>query len=673
MSIARLAAAGVVGTVVVIVGTLDPSAARADNLWLHACSYYGNTAPAFLVPPSGFSTNGSASSWQGSDSCTTNPTQEGSLQIDTQSNIDSNRYGLWQTISPYGINIDSAWTPGCSGYCDRQYRGPLINCYLGQDDYQAYFQWNWGGSSSQQQRIVNNDGGTCPYSNGLANGTPINRSFPPTHEFGFSASCENNGNQCSKLGPTLYVRGLQVGATEGSSPSLLALGSSNLFYQGGRWVRAGGWPISLRVSDPSGVCNMGASLNGSWIQGPATTPNYAYWDQCDPAAEGNDPSPQDWSDAPTIDTTNYGDGTQLQLSYAAVNAAGIWSNSPTSTSSVDNAPVGLVLSGPSDAALNAGTQYLTATAAAGLSGVGAITCSTDGGQWTARHLNGGGAQTATAEVPVSGLGAHIVKCYASNNAIDVSGQDAASPTQTWSLKIGEPTVAALSFSRVGRRCHLARRRIHARKHTKVERVLVCHTVTRTRTSERVAYGRPVTVNGWVSVLEGPAVGHEQVAIMTAPDNGSYAWRRAAVTTTAADGTFRAVLRPGPSRLIEAVYGGGPLTEAATSRVARLVVPAKIELGPLPAHVPWGGVLVIRGRVLGGFIPPEQILQIRSGVGEHLQVIGNPNIRRDGRFVIRLAATGSGGALQTQIQISTLRETNYPYARGYSRRVSITIG
>jgi hypothetical protein len=55
------------------------------------------------------------------------------------------------------------------------------------------------------------------------------------------------------------------------------------------------------------------------------------------------------------------------------------------------------------------------------------------------------------------------------------------------------------------------------------------------------------------------------------------------------------------------------------------------------------------------------------------VIGNPYIRRDGRFVIRLAATGSGGALRTQIAVATLRETNYPYARGYSRRVWITIG
>jgi hypothetical protein len=42
------------------------------------------------------------------------------------------------------------------------------------------------------------------------------------------------------------------------------------------------------------------------------------------------------------------------------------------------------------------------------------------------------------------------------------------------------------------------------------------------------------------------------------------------------------------------------------------------------------------------------------------VIGNPYIRPSGRFVVRLAATGSGGPLHTQIAVATLRETNYPY-------------
>jgi hypothetical protein len=183
----------------------------------------------------------------------------------------------------------------------------------------------------------------------------------------------------------------------------------------------------------------------------------------------------------------------------------------------------------------------------------------------------------------------------------------------------------------------------------------------------------VTLNGWVVTADGTPLAHVPVSIMTAPDVDSVAWSQAAVASTSSDGSWSVTLPPGPSRLIQAVYAGGPVTESASSSIARAIVPAKVVLLHVPRHVPWGGVLVIRGRVLGGYIPPEQILQVRSGVGRHLQVIGNPYIRPNGRFVVKLAATGSGGPLRTQIAVATLRETNYPYARGFSRRASVTIG
>jgi hypothetical protein len=685
-TIVRLAAAGALGfqpapalatvpimaaTILVTIGAVSAPPARADNLWLHACSFYSNTAPAFKTPPSGFSTNGSASTWQGSDSCATDPTQEGSLQIDTESGTGTNKYGLWQTISPYGINIDSAWTPGCSGYCDRQSRGPLVSCGLAQDHYEAYFQWNWGGSSAQQQRIYNNDGGRCTYSNGIANGTPINRSFPPTHEFGWAASCENGGSQCPALGSTLYVRGVQVGATETSTPSLLALGSNNLYYENGRYVRSNGWTISLAASDPSGVCSMGMWLNGAWIQGPTATPNQAYWDQCDPSAESNDPSPQDWTNAPTINTGNYPDGTKLQLAYEAVNAAGLTSTSPTSTSYVDNSPVALALAGAHSAPVTAGVQYLSATATAGASGVGEIKCSTDGGPWIAEQLSDAGTQLVTARVPVSGLGPHTVKCVASNQAIDPAGAPAASPVQKWTLNIGEPVGAEITFGKLGHRhCRRERKRVHKR----LKWVLRCSRPPHTRLVARVPFGHRATVRGWFATVDGVALSHVRVAIRTAVDNGTHTWRTAAVVTTRADGSWAVRLRRGPSRLVEAVYGGGPLTVPTTSPTAYLLVPAKIILTSVPQHVPWGGTITIRGRVLGGFIlRGEQILQLRSGVGARLQVVGNPRIGHDGRFHINLQAQGSGGVLRTAIAISTLQETNYPFARGWSRRFWITIG
>ena len=113
-----------------------------------------------------------------------------------------------------------------------------------------------------------------------------------------------------------------------------------------------------------------------------------------------------------LDTTKYANG-QHALLYGAGNAAGVIS-APSKTISVDNAPVTLSLTGPTDALSTAGTQYVDANATAGPSGVGAILCSVDGSPY--QSYSGSAAQ-----VPVSGVGPHRVDCYAQNGAVDASG------------------------------------------------------------------------------------------------------------------------------------------------------------------------------------------------------------------------------------------------------------
>jgi hypothetical protein len=271
------------------------------------------------------------------------------------------------------------------------------------------------------------------------------------------------------------------------------------------------------------------------------------------------------------------------------------------------------------------------------------------------------------------LGSHRIQCFAANRSVDSSGRPAASATQTWSLKIGKPVGAGITFAKVIRDCRRELRRVHTRSGTRRKRVKVCSTRTIPHHVAHIAYGRGVNVYGWLTSSDGIPIGNAQVRILAAPDNGSGAWHTAAVVTTSGDGSWQATLRPGPSRLVQATYAGGPDTEAASAAVVKVIVPAKVVLTHVTRRVPWGGVLAIRGRLLGGDIPQEQILQLRTGVGRHLQVIGNPYIRPDGRFLIRLAATGSGGSLRTQIAVTTLKETNYPYARGSSPRVWVTVG
>ncbi len=625
--------------------------ARADNLWLQTCSFYSSSGSAFT-----FSTNGLVTAWQGTDSCST-PTQDGSLQIDTLNSISYGRYGEWATVSPPGISIDSAWTPPCSGGCARPSRGVLISCKLAALGFQAYFQWANGGSNSQ--RIANNDGGACPYEpQGLADGTPINRTFAGTNFFGWYVSCLSKGG-CDPAGDTLYIRGIQLGATETGSPAVTATGSGNL-YNAPNWIRGPGWAIAAAASDPSGVCNLRATLNGSVIQGPSSGLNRASWVEC---------SVPSWT-GPSVNTTTYPDGTVLSLYYQAQNAAGNWTTTPTTTRSIDNAPVTLSLSGPTDASASTGTQRITASATAGPSGIQSITCSVDGSAWTSEQVSGAGTQAASATIPVGGVGSHQVSCYARNHAVDVSGATATSPTQTWALKIGEPVQGGITFAHVVRSCSRDRVRVVRHGHVRFKYVLRCHDLTRERLVERVSHGRPATINGWFATADGEALSYVPVRIVAAPDDGSGAWRTVTVVRTAPDGSWQATLPPGPSRLVEALYAGGPFTEAGASPTATLLVPAKSTLGLTPV-VHFGQLAQFAGRLLGGYVPSTgAIVVVQAFDRGHWRNIATVRTDREGSWRAHYAISGGPGVYPIRVWIP--RQAGYPWAAALSTQQNLSV-
>jgi hypothetical protein len=420
-----------------------------------------------------------------------------------------------------------------------------------------------------------------------------------------------------------------------------------------------------------------------------------------------------------LNTTSYSDG-QHTLAYGAYNAAGV----PASVSksiSIDNQPVSLSLNGPTDAPTTAGTQYVSASASAGPSGVAGIFCSVDGSPYQ-RY----GA--ATAQVPVDGVGPHRVDCYAQNNAVDPSGAPASSPTETWNLTIREPTVSAVAFTRVvdALRCHAGHERVKVpghwvtvrrhhklvrvrkRGHWKTIRVTRCHprTVWRReitwkvvrrhgklvrvkqvkevrvvllpkvvgRSTRRVGFGHGTTVSGWLGVPGGTALAGQRVAVYTAPDDGQNHYKQAAVATTGADGSWSTRLPAGPSRLVVGVYYGSSTTEPAASSPVRLVVPARVRLHIRPAHTLWRGTIRITGRVLGGYIPSgEKLLRLRIGVAGVKQTFGIADVKPDGRFRTTFKFSPGHGTIRYWFSVTTLRVANYPYAPASSGRVYVTVG
>jgi hypothetical protein len=617
--------------------------------------------------------------------------QNGSFQIEGTDFAKKGAAAQWTSTAPPSIQIIHAWTP-----TDHV----LISPKAKSDGYAARFTWA-GGSK-----------GISPLSaccGGMDYATTINRWIGPSQYFAFQVRCANA--PCTPPhGQLLDVNAIELVGKDATPPRLSALGSNNIWYQASHWIR-GTWPASFQATDNAGVCAMRAVIDGQVVQGPSDPhPNRHSWTQC--------PTPSTMT--LSIDTSRYPDGT-LPLQLIATDAtAPANASSPAESLHVDNQPVNLRLSGPTDAPTTAGTQYVTASAAAGPSGVAGIACS----------VNGAGYiwyPAASARIPVQGVGRHNVVCYAQNRSVDSSGLPASSPAATWTLTIRQPTVFAMGFARVADKMRCRRVRVHVKvpgrwvtiryhhkrvrvrtrsrwtrttetrcharmvrrritvwsttiqnghvvrvKHTRVVRVAVApHVVMRTH--RRIDHGKSTMVSGWLGTAEGHALGGERVLVLSAPDNGLGHFRVVAWVTTRPNGAWSTRLQPGPSRLIEAAYTGGATTEPATSAQIRLTVPARVRLHITPRRTHWGGTIKISGRVLGGYIPQGKLLRLRIGADGVFGTVGIPDVRPDGRFSTTWTFASGRGTVRYWFSVSTLREADYPYAPANSRRVRVTVG
>ncbi|MGA9859684.1 MAG: hypothetical protein WBQ18_17600 [Solirubrobacteraceae bacterium] len=603
--------------------------------------------------------------------------------LDLYANADGFKQGqnsIYQADAPSGLLITSAWITGLqSGGVNAGSQG----------DYGGDFYWS-GGTSL----ITPNE--SPPVFSGLA-----------TPDFGFQLVCGKPTCSGPNYSGAINVAGIVLTVHETSPPTLAPSG----IWQAAGWIR-GTWTLAFSGDSPSGMCTLTASLAGQTLPGTSSGQDATTWHQC-AAAAVNDP----------VYTSAYPQGTDT-LQLGGVDAAGL---SPTLTKQleIDNQQPTVSLSGPSQAPSTAGPQYVTATATAGPSGVYGISCNVDGGaaQWY---------PAATVQVPVGGVGQHQVQCSAQSNAIDQAGVHATSTPQTFTMTIGVPTVAALTFSRLvdALRCHRVTRRVrvparwltitrghkrirvlwpahiqrvtitrcHARiarrritvwvtvhrhgKRVRIRRretvrvVVLPHVVDRPR--RRVGHGGVTSVHGWLGTSAGLALGGQSVEVLAAPDNGSGSFSPVATTTTAADGSWSATIPAGPSRIIQAVYNGGAGSLPSQSSIVHETVPAEVRLISVsPRRVAWGGTVRLVGQLVGGYLPRGgALVRLRIGEASAVTTYGvREHVGGRGRFVASYTFGAGLSAIQRAFwfQVASLPMGDYPFAPADSRRVSVLVG
>jgi hypothetical protein len=114
----------------------------------------------------------------------------------------------------------------------------------------------------------------------------------------------------------------------------------------------------------------------------------------------------------------------------------------------------------------------------------------------------------------------------------------------------------------------------------------------------VPYGRGIQVGGQALSAAGAPLAGVAVELVESFDAGALATTRVTRLQTGADGTFFAHLAPGPSRRVEARFGGSGQLTRSTSRALRLGVQAAVRFRASSAQVAVGGrPVVFSGRIL----------------------------------------------------------------------------
>jgi hypothetical protein len=198
-----------------------------------------------------------------------------------------------------------------------------------------------------------------------------------------------------------------------------------------------------------------------------------------------------------------------------------------------------------------------------------------------------------------------------------------------------------------------------------------------RTLRHIRHGRGTTVSGLLLLSDGTPIAGQTVTILGAANNAAHAFAPISSATTDADGFWVAKIPAGPSRLIEAAYGGTATTAAASSTLVRTIVPARLRILSHTARVAWGQTVTFRGRVYGGYVPRGGInIRLRYGYRHQSITYGvKTHVGPRGRF--RTTFTFGPGDPRDRVrfhfQFATLPGGNYPFHTADSNTVSVLVG
>jgi hypothetical protein len=181
----------------------------------------------------------------------------------------------------------------------------------------------------------------------------------------------------------------------------------------------------------------------------------------------------------------------------------------------------------------------------------------------------------------------------------------------------------------------------------------------------VKYGEGAKVGGLLRDAVGRPLANQEVTITEYFGAGALIDRRVRTLRTDRDGLWGERLRPGPSRMITANYGGTRRYLADRATAGRLRVRSKASFHMSRRRVPEGRRVTFRGRVahLAARIPPGgKLIELQVKDGSHWHSVRHAfSTRPNGRYRMRYRfARFYTSNVSYRFRVEVLREAGWPY-------------
>jgi hypothetical protein len=199
-----------------------------------------------------------------------------------------------------------------------------------------------------------------------------------------------------------------------------------------------------------------------------------------------------------------------------------------------------------------------------------------------------------------------------------------------------------------------------------------------RPAERaVPYGRGVPFSGRLISAAGSPLDGLSVQVVETFEPGADPTRRVRTVATAADGTFRAHLRPGPSRDVEAVFAGSRVLSRSAGRQLHLAVLAGVRMHASAATARVGGPpVVFSGRLESGDAlmpatgrPVALQFHLSGGEWSEFRTV-QTDARGSFRYPYAFSDDDSRG-VRFQFRAYAPAQDNWPYEPAASRPLFVT--